>query len=105
MAGPRYPAEINWPFNVQRIEHLPPDMHRKFYNQQRFTLNVTRSDMKKAGYSPSARLFEAAACGTPIISDLWEGLSDISSLEERCWFRARRRRRWTTCFTCLKKNG
>ena len=77
VAGPRYPEAIIWPFNVQRIEHLPPDMHRKFYNSQRFTLNVTRADMKKAGYSPSARLFEAAACGTPIISDLWEGLSDI----------------------------
>jgi spore maturation protein CgeB len=77
VAGPRYPDEIIWPFNVQRIEHLPPNQHRKFYNQQRFTLNITRSDMKKAGYCPSARLFEAAACGTPIISDLWEGLSDI----------------------------
>jgi spore maturation protein CgeB len=27
-----------------------------------------------AGYSPSVRLFEAASCGTPIISDLWDGL-------------------------------
>jgi spore maturation protein CgeB len=26
------------------------------------------------GYCPSSRLFEAAACGVPILSDEWEGL-------------------------------
>ena len=26
------------------------------------------------GWCPSGRLFEAAACGTPILSDWWEGL-------------------------------
>jgi spore maturation protein CgeB len=30
--------------------------------------------MIAAGYSPSVRLFEAAACGAPIISDDWPGL-------------------------------
>jgi spore maturation protein CgeB len=59
---------------VQRVEHLPPAQHRAFYTSQRFTLNITRSDMLKAGYSPSVRLFEAAACGVPIISDYWVGL-------------------------------
>lgn len=77
VAGPQYPADINWPQNVERIEHLPPAMHRDFYNSQRFTLNVTREDMIAAGYSPSVRLFEAAACGVPIISDYWEGLTDL----------------------------
>jgi spore maturation protein CgeB len=33
--------------------------------------------MVDAGYSPSIRLFEAAACGCPIISDWWEGLDDF----------------------------
>src|SRR5690606_1049926 len=74
VAGPQYPREIQWPLNVERIEHLPPDKHRGFYNSQRYTLNVTRADMIAAGYSPSVRLFEAAACGIPIISDWWEGL-------------------------------
>jgi spore maturation protein CgeB len=74
VAGPQYPASIAWPRNVERIEHLPPDRHRRFYNQQCFTLNVTRADMVAAGYSPSVRLFEAAACGTPILSDAWSGL-------------------------------
>lgn len=77
VAGPQYPTSIQWPQNVERIEHLPPSEHRKFYNSQRFTLNITRADMIKAGWSPSVRLFEAAACGTPIISDYWEGMDSI----------------------------
>jgi len=77
VAGPQYPAHINWPANVHRIEHLPPALHRDFYNTQKYTLNVTRADMIAAGYSPSVRLFEAAACGVPIISDYWDGLTSI----------------------------
>lgn len=74
VAGAQYPETLDWPANVERIEHLPPARHRRFYNAQRFTLNVTRADMIAAGYSPSVRLFEAAACGTPIVSDAWPGL-------------------------------
>lgn len=74
VAGPQYPAEIPWPRNVRRYTHLAPSKHRSFYTAQKFTLNITRADMVEAGYSPSVRLFEAAACGTPIISDDWEGL-------------------------------
>lgn len=82
VAGPQYPASICWPKNVKRREHLSPDKHRGFYNAQRFTLNVTRSDMIEAGYSPSVRLFEAAACGTPIISDYWRGLEQFFKIGE-----------------------
>jgi spore maturation protein CgeB len=74
VAGPQYPRNIAWPGAVERIEHLPPAEHRRFYTRSRFTLNVTRRDMVRAGYSPSVRLFEAAACGVPIISDTWKGL-------------------------------
>jgi spore maturation protein CgeB len=74
VAGPQYPADIAWPPNVERIEHLPPAEHAGFYNAQRLTLNVTRADMVRAGWSPSVRLFEAAACGVPVVSDWWEGL-------------------------------
>jgi spore maturation protein CgeB len=77
VAGPQFPPSIEWPSNVDRIDHLPPGDHRSFYNRQRFTLNVTRADMIRAGWSPSVRLFEAAACATPIISDYWEGLEDF----------------------------
>lgn len=77
VAGPQYPDTVQWPANVARIEHLPPSEHRRFYNSQRFTMNITRADMIRSGYSPSVRLFEAAACGTPIISDYWEGIETI----------------------------
>jgi spore maturation protein CgeB len=77
VAGPQYPRSLRWPRNVRRIEHLPPERHRGFYNAQRFTLNLTRADMIAAGFSPSVRLFEAAACGTPIISDQWDGLETL----------------------------
>lgn len=77
VAGPQYPPDIQWPNNMIRIDHLPPAQHRTFYNSQKFTLNVTRKDMIKAGYSPSVRLFEAAACGVPIISDYWEGIESF----------------------------
>ena len=33
--------------------------------------------MAKMGYCPSGRLFEAAACGTPIVSDAWRGLDEF----------------------------
>lgn len=81
LAGPQYPDDIRWPANLERISHLPPSEHRRFYNAQRFTLNITRADMRQAGYSPSVRLFEAAACGVPIISDAWPGLDELFSID------------------------
>lgn len=77
VVGPMYPEAIQWPRNVERTVHLAPAEHRAFYNAQRFTLNVTRADMIAAGWSPSVRLFEAAACGTPIISDRWPGMEEL----------------------------
>ena len=77
VAGPQYPDEIDWPANVERIEHLPPAEHPGFYSASRMTLNVTRADMIAAGWSPSVRLFEAAACGTPILSDRWDGIESL----------------------------
>ncbi|HVW54440.1 MAG TPA: glycosyltransferase [Rhizobiaceae bacterium] len=77
VAGSCFPDGIEWPDNIERIEHLPPEEHASFYSRQRFTLNVTRSDMVEAGWSPSVRLFEAASCGTPIISDRWDGLDAL----------------------------
>jgi spore maturation protein CgeB len=74
VAGPQYPESIDWPANVERIEHLAPAEHAAFYAAQRFTLNITRADMLRAGWSPSVRLFEAAACAVPVISDAWQGL-------------------------------
>ena len=82
VAGPQYPESLRWPDNVERIEHVAPGDHPAFYASQRFTLNVTRAQMREAGWSPSVRLFEAAACGVPIISDRWDGLEEIFALDE-----------------------
>lgn len=76
LAGSLYPWEWEWrwPANVRRIEHVPPHDHPKLYCSSRVTLNITRADMARWGWCPSGRFFEAAACGTPLISDWWEGL-------------------------------
>ncbi len=82
VAGAQYPATVDWPGNVEVTSHIPPAEHRRFYNNQRFTLNVTRRDMIRAGHSPSVRLFEAGACGTPVISDTWLGLDSFFKIGE-----------------------
>lgn len=82
VAGPQYPDSIEWPRNVKHVDHIPPPGHSEFYSSQRYTLNLTRSDMMKAGYAPSVRFFEAAACGTPVISDYWDGLDSFFELEK-----------------------
>jgi spore maturation protein CgeB len=74
VAGPQYPRNVRWPGNVRRITHLNPRWHPHLYSSSKLTLNVTRRDMVMAGYSPSVRLFEAAACAAPIVSDNWPGL-------------------------------
>ena len=86
VVGPQYPEDIAWPKNVDRLDHLAPPEHPAFYNAQRFTLNVTRADMIQAGYSPSVRLFEAAACGVPVISDVWPGLETFFTPDEEILF-------------------
>jgi spore maturation protein CgeB len=77
VAGSQYPKALRWPVNVARVDHLVPAAHRRFYNRQRLTLNITRADMVASGYSPSVRLFEAAACAVPIITDAWPGLEEF----------------------------
>lgn len=77
VAGPQYPDSVQWPANVRHTAHVSPRWHPEFYSSSKFTLNVTRRDMSIAGYSPSVRLFEAAACGASIISDNWPGLDSF----------------------------
>ena len=77
VAGARYPDELVWPANVERFAHLPPGEHRAFYGAQRFALHVTRRDLALAAHAPSVRLFEAAACAVPVISDPWPGLEAL----------------------------
>jgi spore maturation protein CgeB len=74
IAGAQYPPDFPWCPNVFFVRHLPPSEHPAFFSSSRLTLNVTRRPMAELGWCPSGRLFEAAACGTAIISDVWEGL-------------------------------
>lgn len=74
LAGSMYPWDWQWPQNVRKLEHVPPAEHSTLYSSSRFTLNITRREMARWGYCPSGRFFEAAACGTPIVTDWFEGL-------------------------------
>lgn len=82
VVGAQYPRSLRWPRNLAHLPHLPPREHPAFYARQRFTLNLTRADMLAAGFSPSVRLFEAAACGTPVITDRWTGLDEFFRPDE-----------------------
>jgi spore maturation protein CgeB len=77
LAGPLYPWEWQWPENVRRQEHISPADHARFYSSSRITLNLTRSEMAANGWCPSGRFFEAAACGTPLLTDAWPGLDSF----------------------------
>ena len=77
LGGAQYPADFPWNENVWFVRHVPPRDHPAFYCSSRATLNVTRAAMASVGYCPSGRLFEAAACETPIVSDRWEGLDQF----------------------------
>lgn len=74
IGGAQYPVDFPWLPNVDFLQHVPPGEHAAFYAAAPLTLNVTRAPMAAMGYCPSARLFEAAACGVPVLSDRWEGL-------------------------------
>jgi spore maturation protein CgeB len=77
VGGAQYPGTLSWPRNVSLIEHVPPADHASFFSSSLLTLNVTRGAMAEMGWCPSGRLFEAAACGTALISDKWDGLEEF----------------------------
>ncbi|HXE55877.1 MAG TPA: glycosyltransferase, partial [Tepidisphaeraceae bacterium] len=74
IGGAQYPTDFPWADNIYYVRHMPPAEHPVFFCSSGLTLNVTRQAMATMGYCPSGRLFEAAACGTPVLSDSWEGL-------------------------------
>lgn len=77
LGGSGYPESFPWTDNIYFMQHVAPPDHPAFFCSSRLTLNVTRRDMAAMGWCPSGRLFEAAACGVPIISDRWEGLGSF----------------------------
>jgi spore maturation protein CgeB len=74
LGGSLYPNDFPWTPNLYFRWHVAPPDHSLFYSSSRLTLNVTRRPMVEMGYSAPIRLFEAAACGTPVLTDAWEGL-------------------------------
>ena len=77
LAGAQYPQDFSWSENIYLVRHLPPGQHPAFFSSARLTLNVTRQDTAATGRCPSGRLFEAAACGTPIVTEAWKGLESF----------------------------
>ncbi|HUF75945.1 MAG TPA: glycosyltransferase [Longimicrobiales bacterium] len=74
VAGPGYPENGAWPVNVERLGHLPPAERARFYGAQRFALHVTNDEQAPGCWSPCVGLYEAAACGVPVISAPWDGM-------------------------------
>jgi len=77
LGGSLYPDHFPWTENMYFVRHVTPPQHPAFYSSSKLTLNVTRAAMVNTGYCPSGRLFEAAACATPVLSDDWEGLASF----------------------------
>ena len=69
IGGAQYPNHFPWNQNILFWRHVASSDHPRFYASARCTFNVTRRAMAAFGWCPSGRLFEAAACGTPILSD------------------------------------
>jgi spore maturation protein CgeB len=86
LAGHGFSQTSDWPANVKRLADFAFQKDRAFYNAQRFALNVTGTEIIDAGFSPNLRIFEAAACGTPIISDYWEDLESFFAPDEEILF-------------------
>jgi spore maturation protein CgeB len=77
IGGSGYGANFPWQPNVYLMSHVPAASHPAFYCSARLNLNVTRRAMLQNGYCPSGRLFEAAACGAPLLSDAWPGVDEF----------------------------
>jgi spore maturation protein CgeB len=77
IGGAQYPQDFPWSSNIYFVRHLPPSEHAAFFSSSRLTLNLTRRSMCRIGWCPSGRLFEAAACGTALVTDYWQGIEDF----------------------------
>jgi len=82
VVGSLYPQDLRWPPNVRRLEHVEPPRHPAFYSANRLTLSVTRQAMREWGYTPSGRLFEASACGTPLLTNPFPGVEEFFTPDE-----------------------
>lgn len=70
------------PSNVHWIGHVPTREHRAWNSSARMVLNINRADMAATGYSPPTRVFEAAGCGSCVMTDFWEGIDRFFAPDE-----------------------
>lgn len=81
VVGSLFPDGLDWPMNVWYQPHAAPTQHAAWYSSARATLNITRGEMAALGHCPSGRFFEAAACGTPIVTDYFTGIEEFFDTE------------------------
>jgi spore maturation protein CgeB len=59
---------------VRVLGHVYTRDHNAFNCTPKAVLNINRDSMAHYGFSPATRIFEAAAAGACVISDVWEGI-------------------------------
>jgi spore maturation protein CgeB len=77
LAGPGYPDDLPTPSNLSRLGPVGRAEQRRHDNVHRFMLSLSSSCPSIAGFSPSARMFEACACGVPVIAQHSTGLESF----------------------------
>jgi spore maturation protein CgeB len=65
------------PSNVRWIGHVPSGGHNGVNCSARMVLNINRDSMAEVGFSPPTRVFEAAAAGACVITDVWDGIEEF----------------------------
>lgn len=72
--SPGGPGKLDAPANVQFLAQVPEIDISSVYRVSRLTLTLAPSAAADMGYCPTSSMFEAAACGIPVLSDDWDGL-------------------------------
>lgn len=74
LSGGDPPDTLDVPPNLRTLPALDHTERGAMLASATLTLALARDDERAIGWFPSDRLFEAAACGVPIVADRWEGL-------------------------------
>jgi spore maturation protein CgeB len=64
------------PANVRYIGHVPTADHNRVNCSAGMVMNINRTSMAQAGFSPPTRVFEVAGAGTCLLCDDWPGIDD-----------------------------
>jgi len=69
--------DLRMPLNLVYLGHVYTGEHNVLHCSARAALHVSRPAEIAAGYCPAARIFEAAAAGTCVITDMWPGIESF----------------------------